>query len=111
MRPYASMCYGEAGWECEQECEDGDWVCAIFFTCERGTSRCVVGAEGNRRQAEARLRWAGLCHKAKRRWRTLKSACALLRVAVVARRVGYVERLIEAKIEFRFGRDAKRFDL
>lgn len=35
----------------------------------------------------------------------------LLRVAVVAGRVGYVEGLIEAKVEFRFGRDAKRFNL
>lgn len=36
---------------------------------------------------------------------------ALLRVAVVAGHVSYVEGLIEAKIEFRFGRDAQRFDL
>lgn len=38
-----------------------------------------------------------------------KSTSALLRVAVVGH-VSYVERLVEAKIEPRFGRDAKRFD-
>ena len=42
---------------------------------------------------------------------TRNSNRSLLRVTAVAGHVGYVERLIEAKIQFRFGRDAQRFDL
>lgn|GEM_PF-5534147 len=44
------------------------------------------------------------------RKRTCTTNCALRRVAMTWH-VGYVEGLIEAKIESRFGRDAQRFHL